>query len=113
VLHIKLDPESPLPAYEQISRSIRQLMLDGLLAAGTRLPSMRELSEQLGVSLNTVHAACDVLAAENLIVTRRGSGTVVTDQLAAATGANLRTRGMPSASPVNSFWSRLQPTRAS
>lgn len=92
MLHIDIQTKGTEPVYEQIATQLRQLIMDGLLEPGARLPSMRELSKQLQVSLNTVHAAIDRLTAENLVVTRRGSGSFVTDQLGIATGANLRTR---------------------
>ena len=92
LLHLEVNPRSHEPVYKQITRQVRQLIFDGLLPAGTRLPSMREMSKQLGVSLNTIHAALDGLSAENLIVTRRGGGTFVSEQVTIATGANLRTR---------------------
>ncbi len=92
MLHIEINHEANEPVYRQIGRQIRQLIYDGLLAPGARLPGMRELSRQLGVSLNTIHAACDGLVSENLITTRRGGGTFVSEQLDIAMGTNLRTR---------------------
>ena len=52
-------------------------MLDGRLTVGSRLPSSRALSRQMGVSRNTVMAALDQLTAEGFIVSRQGSGTRV------------------------------------
>jgi DNA-binding transcriptional MocR family regulator len=92
LLHLEINSQSSEPVYLQIVRQIRQLIYDGLLDPGARLPSMRQLAGQLGVSLNTVHAACDALAAENLVTTRQGGGTFVTQHPGVATGTNLRTR---------------------
>jgi GntR family transcriptional regulator/MocR family aminotransferase len=88
LLHIKIDPAAAAPLYEQLAQQIRSLISDGLLSPGSKLPGMRDLSHQLGVSLSTVHAACDLLAADHLIETRRGSGTFVCGPSVAA--PNLR-----------------------
>jgi GntR family transcriptional regulator/MocR family aminotransferase len=110
VLHIKLDQGAPTAVYEQLAEGLRQLIVDGLLPEGSRLPSMRQLSRELGVSINTVYAACDLLAAQHLIETRQGSGTFVTGSLTVATGENLRTRaelnGAAEAAPVMD-WDRF------
>ena len=45
---------------------------------GDRLPSTRELAEQLGLSRNTVRAAYELLGVDGLIVARRGAGSFAT-----------------------------------
>ncbi|MDE2456674.1 MAG: winged helix-turn-helix transcriptional regulator, partial [Burkholderiales bacterium] len=52
-------------------------MAEGRLAAGSRLPSTRELALQLGLSRNTVLAAYELLRAERLIEARTGRGSFV------------------------------------
>ncbi len=91
-MDLKIDKNSKVPAYEQLRKQVRQLVEDGLLAAGTRLPSVRDLARKLGVSVKTVRTAYDELAAENIIETRHGSGTFVTAHPTVAMGTNLRTR---------------------
>jgi DNA-binding FadR family transcriptional regulator len=56
---------------------IRGEILGGRLAAGSRLPSERELSLALGINRLTLRAALARLEAVGLIVTRHGAGTVV------------------------------------
>jgi DNA-binding transcriptional MocR family regulator len=68
------------------------MVRDGLLEAGQKIPSVRELARSLGVSVKTVYNAYETLAAENIIETRGGSGTYVTEQPGVVTGQNLRTR---------------------
>lgn len=65
----------------QIFESIRQQILHGQLKPGTHIPSTRVLSEQLGVSRNTVVLAYDRLIAEDYIFTRRTVGTFVNANL--------------------------------
>ena len=91
-MNLKIDRNSSEPVYEQIRQQIADLVRDGLLGAGTKIPSVRQLALTLGLSKNTVSLAYDELAAESLIETRRGSGTYVTELPSVATGANLRTR---------------------
>jgi len=65
----------------QIFESIRHQILHGLLKSGTLLPSTRILSQQLGVSRNTVACAYDRLIAEDYIFTQRTVGTFVNANL--------------------------------
>ncbi|WP_436492663.1 PLP-dependent aminotransferase family protein [Actinokineospora sp. HUAS TT18] len=58
-----------------LAAGIRLLVLDGQLPPGTLLPAERELAEALGVSRTLVGAAWDLLRADGLIVSRRGSGS--------------------------------------
>ncbi|WP_454226348.1 GntR family transcriptional regulator [Propioniciclava flava] len=66
-----------MPLYEQIKDQIRAAVFAGVLAAGETLPSLRELARDLQVSLITVTRAYNDLAAEGVIGTRQGKGTVV------------------------------------
>jgi DNA-binding transcriptional MocR family regulator len=91
-MNIQVDEHDAVPVYSQIATQIRGLIIDGLLAAETKLPSLRELARQLGVSSTTVHTAYEILAAEALIELRPGSGTVVTKFPGVAAGTNLRSR---------------------
>jgi len=67
----------PRPAYRGLADGIRRLVSDGRLLVGTRLPSERTLTSELGLSRTTVGAALDALRDEGFLVTRRGSGSVV------------------------------------
>ena len=61
----------------QIVRQIRARVLAGELAAGTDLPSIRELARDQHVSVITVHRAYETLLREGLIHSRRGKGFFV------------------------------------
>ncbi|HSI79753.1 MAG TPA: FadR/GntR family transcriptional regulator [Solirubrobacterales bacterium] len=58
--------------------TIKDMILDGRLEPGDRLPSERALSEALGVSRPTVREAIGSLQAMNILESRHGSGTFVT-----------------------------------
>ncbi|MBM9436507.1 MocR-like pyridoxine biosynthesis transcription factor PdxR [Actinacidiphila bryophytorum] len=59
---------------------LRTAVRDGRLAPGTRLPSSRVLSHDLGLARNTVADAYGQLVAEGWLTARQGSGTTVADR---------------------------------
>lgn len=77
MLAIAVERDHPRPVYRQIEDQIRTAIRDGRLAAGDRLPSVRDLSAQLGVSRITVVNAYDNLVAAGYLTARVGSGTRV------------------------------------
>lgn len=74
---LKIDPALGVPLYRQLESAIRQLVLNGDLAAGSRLPATRQLSRDLGVSRLTVKNVYEQLAAEGFLDPQRGAGTFV------------------------------------
>ena len=77
-----LDASSGVPLYEQLYRSLAGEMRSGTLAAGTRMPGKRRLAAELSVSVNTVDAAYQILAAEGYLESRERSGFYVQEYLA-------------------------------
>ncbi len=61
----------------QLEDRLRELVRDGTLAAGGRMPSSRALAGDLGVSRRLVVDAYAQLLAEGYLVARRGAGTYV------------------------------------
>ena len=74
---VRLEPDDPTPPYEQLRRQLVAAIESGVLAAGTRLPTVRQLAGDLGVAAGTVMRAYAALEENGLIVTRRGGGTAV------------------------------------
>ncbi|HVV68645.1 MAG TPA: PLP-dependent aminotransferase family protein [Gammaproteobacteria bacterium] len=72
----KAEP-SPLPRYKQLYEALRQLILDGLLSPGSRLPSSRVIAKTLGIARNTVITAIEQLCAEGYAITRPKSGIYI------------------------------------
>ncbi|MGO4758031.1 GntR family transcriptional regulator, partial [Streptomyces sp. 2MCAF27] len=60
-----------------LQSALREAVRSGRIAAGTRLPSSRELAADLGVSRGLVTDAYEQLAAEGYLSSSRGSGTWV------------------------------------
>jgi len=81
------------PLFRQVYRGLRQAILSGSFCAGDRLPSTRELAEQLRISRTVVVLAYEHLVAEGFVAGRGGSGTYVTQGL----GGNMPKRGRNSA----------------
>jgi GntR family transcriptional regulator len=78
---LELDPHSPGALHERIAAAVRNAIVTGELGPGSRLPTARELADQLDVNANTVLRAYRHLAAENLLDLRRGRGVTVQGKL--------------------------------
>ena len=74
---LTLHPHGDEPMYQQITDNLRQEIVAGTLAAGTRLPSSRQLARDLRVSRITVATAYAELEAEGAVEAKPGSGTYV------------------------------------
>lgn len=75
---LPLNQTSDIPLHRQLCDRLREAILQGALAAGTRLPGTRTLANELGVSRNTVLNAFEQLLAEGYVEGRPGAGTYVT-----------------------------------
>ncbi len=65
---------------QEIATYFRRKIRSGQLPPGEKLPTQRELAEELGVSGTTVHFAFQALIEEGLLVGRRALGTFVADR---------------------------------
>lgn len=74
---LKLKPIRTRKIYEEIVNQIKELIGEGNLKPGDRLPSERELAERLHVSRASVREALSALAAMGVITIRPGEGTFV------------------------------------
>ncbi len=74
---VTVDPGSTVPPYDQIREQLTTMIQSGVLAAGARLPSIRQLAADLGLAPNTVARSYRELEAAGLIVSRVGRGTTV------------------------------------
>jgi GntR family transcriptional regulator len=74
---LELDPRSPVPPYEQLRQQITALLLGGGLAAGDRLPAIRQLANDLGIASGTVARAYRELEGDGVVATKGRHGTIV------------------------------------
>jgi GntR family transcriptional regulator len=72
-----VDTASRLPIYQQLVQQIRETIARGDLQPEERLPSVRQLSQELVVNPNTVARAYTELEREGLLVSRPGLGIFV------------------------------------
>lgn len=76
---IILSNSSDKPIYEQISSQVKAQILSGTLAAGAKLPSIRALASDLGVSVITTKRAYADLEQLGFICTVQGKGCFVAE----------------------------------
>jgi GntR family transcriptional regulator/MocR family aminotransferase len=77
LLDLALDRAAPGSLQRQLYGQVREAVLAGRVAPGTRLPSTRTLAGELACSRNTVLGAFEQLMAEGYLECRAGSGTYV------------------------------------
>lgn len=76
---LRLDPASAVPPFEQIRAQVARMVAAGVLVAGSRLPTIRQLSKDLELASGTVARAYRELEADGVIVTRGRHGSFVAE----------------------------------
>ena len=79
-MELILNKGSGIPLYKQVKYAITDKIRSEELITGFKMPTERELSEQLGISRNTVSAAYKQLEKEGLLISRQGKGTFVAEE---------------------------------
>lgn len=74
-IHINIDDDTPL--FTQVIEQIKQAVSSGELAAGTQLPSIRQLASDLQINNKTVAKAYHLLERDNIIQTKGYRGTYI------------------------------------
>lgn len=80
------------PIYEQLYNGVAVLISTGRLAAGEKLPAVREVAKQLGINPNTVQKSYFLLEQAGLIYSIPAKGSYVADNADAAKA--LKTRAL-------------------
>jgi GntR family transcriptional repressor for pyruvate dehydrogenase complex len=86
---INLDPVEHITVSEKIAEQIIELVTTGRLRPGDRLPSERDLMEQLHVSRSPIREALRSLSLVGLLETRPGDGTYVSERIHGALAVQL------------------------
>ena len=76
-----IDSESATAPFEQVRTQIASAVAAGQLSAGTKLPTVRQLSADLGLAANTVARAYRELEADAVIATHGRRGTFVRSEV--------------------------------
>jgi GntR family transcriptional regulator / MocR family aminotransferase len=98
----QLDRTSRTPLSRQLYMQVRSAVLSGALRAGTRVPSSRAMAAKLGLARASVVSAYEQLLAEGYVESRHGSGTFISDDVAAlATRRRLAPRVIRRAVPAS------------
>jgi len=81
---VQLDDGSDRTIYEQIVAQVQEAIATGRLQPGERLPTVRELADQLGIAPGTVGRAYSELERQGTVVTQGARGTRVAGRAGAA-----------------------------
>ena len=76
---ISINYRDSRPIYEQIVDGFCRLMATGVIAAGEKLPSVRELASELTINPNTIQRAYRELEAQGYIYSVPGRGSFASD----------------------------------
>src|SRR4051812_40070821 len=93
--HAKLNAVSPQPGrplYLTARDAVRDAIEAGVFVPGEQMPSTKELSERLRVSLVTAHRALQELVASGILQRSQGRGTFVHERYAERKNAMTDTR---------------------
>jgi DNA-binding transcriptional regulator YhcF (GntR family) len=74
-----INKQSAVPLHVQLKEQIRYAIMGGTYPAGSTLPSIRDLTAELGIHRNTVHRVYLELQASGLLVSRPGKGVFVNE----------------------------------
>jgi GntR family transcriptional regulator len=76
-LSVQIDLRSRTPIYEQIITSIKEQAISGALKPDEQIPSIRQLTRELGINPNTIHKAYAELERQGVIYSLAGRGAFV------------------------------------
>ena len=74
---ISINYRDPRPIYEQIMDSLRKLIVSGAMAPEEKMPSVRELAQNLAINPNTIQRAYHELELRGYIYSVPGKGSFV------------------------------------
>ena len=72
-----INSPDPRPAWQQVPETLTEAIRSGTLAPGDELASIAELSALQGIGTGVIRRALETLAADGLIVSRRGQAPIV------------------------------------
>ena len=85
---LSLDSSSDKTLYEQVYELLKNDIVSGKLGKGTKLPSLRKLSKDNGISITTIDTAYSQLLVEGYIESRPKSGYYVRETIGEVAGVS-------------------------
>jgi len=76
-MFIKIEFDSDTPIYEQLRKQIIIGIANGELEPGEKLPSVRQLSGDIGINMHTVNKTYNILKDEGYLTIDRRKGAVI------------------------------------
>jgi GntR family transcriptional regulator len=76
-MNIQIDKNSHVSINDQIKEQITGLIHAGQIKTGDQLPTIRKLSVELSINVNTVALAYRDLGNDGVIITERGKGSFI------------------------------------
>jgi GntR family transcriptional regulator len=89
-MFLRVDLSSAEPLFEQIAFAVKEAVARGELAQGAKLPSVRELAQELSINPNTVVRAYEALERDGVVTRRQGAGCFVTGRASSLNGKERR-----------------------
>jgi integrase len=74
---LAINPRDPRPAWQQVTETLTEAIRSEILGPGDELPSITELSARQGIGTGVIRRALEALAADGLILARRGQTAIV------------------------------------
>lgn len=81
-----IDASLNIPIYLQLVNGVKEAVARGVLAAGDKMPTVRELASHIMINPNTIAKAYQRLEQEGIIVTMRSRGSFIAERLPAYSG---------------------------
>lgn len=89
-MNFSIEKNSTVSIYQQLINQITRKVQNGELPSGKKLPTVRELADQLGIARGTVKHAYEELEHKGIITMTRGKGTFIREQARQESSAKVR-----------------------
>ncbi|WP_276662886.1 GntR family transcriptional regulator [Syntrophomonas wolfei] len=77
IIIISIDLKDPRPIFKQVRDGLKKLIICGILKPDEKIPSVREMAQNLAINPNTIQKAYRDLEAEGYVYQVTGKGTFV------------------------------------
>ena len=81
MIMIRINQQSKIPIFRQLTEEIKLKIASGELSKGEQLPSVREMAVSLSLNPNTVMKSYKELEKEGFVKTKTGKGVFVNENL--------------------------------